>query len=468
MRVALVFLLLLAFTARGADWFVDFAAGSDSNDGTTTGTAWKRVKGMANVAGTAAAATISAGDRVIFKGGSTWTASWPFTPSSAGLVASKIFYTTNGAWGSGRAVFDAEYADFGSGPTAGMVLQTRSNVVYCGLSMVNMRLNTNVNQGVLVATDIDFEITNCVFGPWRYGASDITVPAGCDSASCGGYAFNFAALVGSRGTHVFGSTFHQTGINNKFGVAVCGGILGVSNVIKDVAAGVRAGDHHGTQFLNVGTPSDVLTHTDVFTTQNRGNLYGCLLSNITTGAAIQFQNLSGTGNAFTNQVVNCVVLSCTPAPIEIHAINAGFSFEFLNNTLEGSSGIYVSDHGGNPILRMTAQNNNLISSGPGITIDAGMVTTIVSSHNLTNSVATASGYGATLANHYRPTTFPSAPIDGGTNLVSTVTNDINNVTRPQGEAFDIGAFEFVPASAQVPSAVIAGRVDLKGRLTTGQ
>lgn len=46
MRHLLPILLLAAWTASGATYYVDYASGSDANNGTAKATPWKRAPGM--------------------------------------------------------------------------------------------------------------------------------------------------------------------------------------------------------------------------------------------------------------------------------------------------------------------------------------------------------------------------------------------------------------------------------------
>ena len=61
-------------------FYISYTNGSDSNNGTSTSTPWKRAPGMQGFAGSY---TALAGDHFIFEGGDTWPASvFPFDPGS--------------------------------------------------------------------------------------------------------------------------------------------------------------------------------------------------------------------------------------------------------------------------------------------------------------------------------------------------------------------------------------------------
>lgn len=86
-------------------YYVDFAAGADSNAGTSTGAALKHCPGDTNATSTASSIILAAGDTVIFKGGVTYTGDIAIKQSgSSGLP---ITYDGTGAtWGTGRSLMD--------------------------------------------------------------------------------------------------------------------------------------------------------------------------------------------------------------------------------------------------------------------------------------------------------------------------------------------------------------------------
>ena len=105
-RVVLAFALLLWLASCcpmplfAATWYVDFDGGSDANAGTGTGTAWKHLRGDANVTGgsVAAAATFSAGDTILFKGGVVYYGriDFGYSGSSGNPITFKIGIGENG------------------------------------------------------------------------------------------------------------------------------------------------------------------------------------------------------------------------------------------------------------------------------------------------------------------------------------------------------------------------------------
>lgn len=59
----------ISHISNAPTYYIDYVGGSDTNNGTSTATAFKHCPGDDNATGTAASTTLSAGDRVIFKGG---------------------------------------------------------------------------------------------------------------------------------------------------------------------------------------------------------------------------------------------------------------------------------------------------------------------------------------------------------------------------------------------------------------
>jgi len=104
MKLSLLLWLTCAQFAGAATYYVDFDGGSDSNAGTSTGTAWKHCPGDDNATGSANI-TLSAGDTVNFKGGVAYRGSVVSIPS--GSLGNRIEFIGSGhGWGTGRAIMD--------------------------------------------------------------------------------------------------------------------------------------------------------------------------------------------------------------------------------------------------------------------------------------------------------------------------------------------------------------------------
>lgn len=106
-------LAALAGQLHAASYYVDYAAGADTQAGTSTTSAWKHSPGDPAATGAAATTNLAAGDTVYFKGGVTYV----FTGDTGivlrwnGAAGKPITYDGNSAgnWGSGRARFTDQH-----------------------------------------------------------------------------------------------------------------------------------------------------------------------------------------------------------------------------------------------------------------------------------------------------------------------------------------------------------------------
>jgi hypothetical protein len=106
-------------------YFIDYASGSDANNGTTESAPWQHAPGFANATGAAAAHTPVAGEGWIFKGGVTvdyhaWPAFVPYggTGSNPTYIGVDPVWFTGGSWtrpifsGGGSKGYDANARSF--------------------------------------------------------------------------------------------------------------------------------------------------------------------------------------------------------------------------------------------------------------------------------------------------------------------------------------------------------------------
>jgi hypothetical protein len=112
---------LSLMSAAAATYYVDFSAGSDTNNGTSMVTSWKHSPGDFGATGAAGSTGLVGGDTVIFKGGVNYTNT--ITLLWSGAAGNPVTYDGNsaGTFGSGRAVSSGNnstnqiYGFYGSG-----------------------------------------------------------------------------------------------------------------------------------------------------------------------------------------------------------------------------------------------------------------------------------------------------------------------------------------------------------------
>jgi hypothetical protein len=159
-----------AVTVHGAQYYIDFSSGSDTNSGLSKSTPWKRAPGMTGFAATYAHA---AGDQFILKGGVTWdstTFNWTITKS--GTAGNVDYYGVDKTWYSG-STWSQPILD-GGGVVA--VLGSSSGNLYVnGASYVtidNLKIQNlgqayiyNGGRAVYFNNGHDITIQNCTLAP---------------------------------------------------------------------------------------------------------------------------------------------------------------------------------------------------------------------------------------------------------------------------------------------------------------
>ena len=102
-----IFILLVGVfnpcAIAGISYYVDYASGSDSNDGKASSNPFKHCPGDANATGVAVSTILAPGDTINFKGGVKYRGQ--INISKSGSPGSPITYKGDpGGWGSGKAV----------------------------------------------------------------------------------------------------------------------------------------------------------------------------------------------------------------------------------------------------------------------------------------------------------------------------------------------------------------------------
>lgn len=480
----LIILLLACTPAVSASYYVDFSGGSDSNAGTSTGVPWKHIKGMTGCTSTCNSATLTGGDTVYFKGGVTWTSSFPWTLS--GGSSSTITYTTDQSWYSGASfsqpVFD--YQGAGSGST-GMVVGA-SWTTLNDLQFVNCSIAQTANSDkCLVYTNThDVVVTNSTFAcecwitiymPFSDGASHSNFTLTGNDFSHTSGALWFASSAASTTMHNLTynyNTFHD--YTSQIGGGVHGdGALHLFN--SPYADATQYAD--GIQFCNNRFYGDFRNSfagggamTALFFTE--GSFSGTICNNdfsySPAGGAGEFQALillDGKSNSHTS---NWGVYNNSLALIGTNSVSAAFdivgqtgsNISYKNNIIYSPQYcIYVEDSGSATAL--TSDYNMLTCSG-----GLDYVGSIKS-----YSQWQALGYDANSITGSNPS-WVSAPgneninlgspaIAVGTDLtglgITILDSDFSGISR--GTSWDIGAYQFSPGY----SRRISGKIVKSGR-----
>ena len=128
-RIPAVVLFTLSFpllSALGSTYYVDFAGGADANAGTAAAP-FQHCPGDGNAAGKAAAAALSPGDSVVFRGGVTY-------PGTINCPSDGVTYDGNtaGGFGTGRAIISGQNS---TTQKNGFTAINRSGITFSGIEM---------------------------------------------------------------------------------------------------------------------------------------------------------------------------------------------------------------------------------------------------------------------------------------------------------------------------------------------
>ncbi len=439
----IMILSLWAASAHAATWYVDNSVASSGN-GLSWTTAWKNIS---NITG------VQAGDIVYISGGSTYSVS-SWTPSG-GTTGNPITYKIGQDVGhNGTATFDC-----GGGT---WLYMTNSNVVVsgdagdgnkhfqitnCNVRGINVTSSTVhnlrisyinfgtiyemayfVNNGVDSGVEIDhcyasttstsdhlayFDVSGSSFGVNKVHDNTFVMPNN-------GNGFGADGFKGGAGTDFYNNTFtgvvgNYTGGQHQDGFQPLAGsyIRIYKNKFVDIANYPVFGDAYYGDFAHFWVYNNVVTITNS-SLQSSAPPQG-----IAIGPDSGSYNNLGRWPSFTDVVVmnNTVVDYGGHACVNLH-----------NNT--GQSSVFT-----NCIV-----SNNICLNGGGFGIEAG----ITNSNNVQSSSGThfVSYSPLSSSNNFHLLSTDTLFKDHGTSLSSYFTTDKDGVSRPQGSAWDIGAYEY--------------------------
>lgn len=451
--------------ASGRTYYIDFEAGSDSNDGTASVAAWKRHPFMAGWGG-GSKYVHSPGDRFIFKGGVVWTAdAFPLTIPVGGVDGNPDYYGIDKAWHNGdawsRPVFDGE------GKASEMIaISTGSHIVLDGIEGRDLVFNSAWGVGIITiyGTPRHITIRNCFLHKWTVNDSIHN-----DDAHGG-------VIVNTRNIPV-GIVIDECTISNSEYSAVKNNGTAVLNVrtvrnstIHDVTTAILfAGEVYNNHIYNINHPNpsfDPNHHTNLMYVAAQSSIspfqyvYNNVIHDIASGTGIYMEPCWGdTSHGYVTQFVyNNIVFNAYNGGGGIVSVDpesgagpCGKVYVYQNTLQmpdESQIGMVrsLANHNGvNQIGTLVTRNNHYI--GPHGEWDVGLARHWSSRNNLqmSNSEATAAGYHA--GNCFRPTTGTSATVDKARAVRCTacpgIDKDISGVVaRGYGAGWDIGAHEW--------------------------
>ncbi len=456
---------LIAQVSQAATYYIDYSGGSDSNSGTSKSSPWKRSPGMA---GFSHSYSHSAGDRFIFKGGVTWPKTcFTMTISVGGSSASsRDYYGVDQSWYSGtgwsRPVFDFQQSSLGG---AGVYFNGGSWLQFDNIELKNYQILANPNSygpsSIKIYGTGELIISNCYIHDWNQ-PSPIT--SGSDGAGGGGVAFYSGGNI-----EVTYCKFDQAGVSGKCGASVrnVGNVnhCEFSNTTQGVLGGGLISD---CSFHDFPAPSDPASHCNAIETFNITTVYNSVFYNLSSQTAPMLFNPDAIHQKGISRVYNCVMWNTggqTPICLDAQNVDAtamaGEYLEVYNCTISsGGTPIRLGYRTSSPFGGITVKNCHLITSSTPIGYNSpaagfGNVISHAESNNLVQTASQAASAGYNSSNLFQPVSGSSSTVNAGT-PISYFAYDRLNRSRPQGGAWDVGAYEYggsAPAPTATPTAL---------------
>ena len=498
--IVVAMVLLVTVSARATNWYVDNAVSGGSNNGTSWANAWRSI-------GSVSWSSVKPGDTVYISGGtSSQTYSEVLNSSSAsGTSASPVTISVGQDAGhTGQVIIDATGQGYGvqlgsyqhlTGNVGGL-----TNFVVCnstsstdrtagtglyasgavGLVINNVAVHT-CNNGMTLGSPTPLVISNCYLYDIQ-GDHGIAV-----GGSTGGYDANLIhnCTVQVNG-YMNGSTYGPDGIQGSDGVSVYN--CNIYEALGTVCVLASPQHQDGVQFIGNYWKIYNNTFTDLGNSCCEG---GCTAT--TVGYYMIYNNVMRTLSATVNVQrgvewspnSQCTVLTdvyiCNNTVVDLYgyyAINWIWecsscvvydaaptikNFVVENNIYYNSMPPYVASESGASQSDLTFDYNAVYAGANGSSSFSVFGSAPSQPHLRSGNVQFASYSPRSSANDFHLKSTDTVALDQGTSLATLFTTDKDGISRPQGAAWDIGAFEYHttstnPVIAISPSSQSAGTI----------
>ena len=370
-RIFLSILFSGTIAAWGSTYYVDFSSGVNTNTGLSASSAWKNCPGDNGASGVAAATSLKAGDKVLFRGGVTYKGM--ITVRASGTAGAPIAYDGNtaGTYGTGRAVIDGENTRYNGFSGSGV-----SYVTISGFEILNLPFNATApwgsGSGIALNSASYCTIANCYMhdiGYWKndgstypagYGLTMISprncVVTGCEVTKTGGTGLSFN---GAQNCTISKNNIHDYmfwGVDLGGDYQLCTGNDVCDNTIHDLYemdagfwGGTDGPPHTDYVFIRMGSGQHPVKNI-----VERNLFYNNYTFTQAGGTAMVFLSYADSTIIRNNVFIN---------PHEYYAAFPGWTSagtKFYNNTIYAprTGGLELQSNGNNDI-----RNNIIIAGG---------------------------------------------------------------------------------------------------------
>jgi len=375
--VVMCALVCFSSPTRASTYYVDFASGSDANDGTSTNAPWQHCPGDPNATGVCRSAALSAGSTVNFKGGVVYNGGLGFNYSWSGASGNPVTLQTAPSWGTGRAIMDGTYGGVTNGTAFLLGYYGGNN--YFTVSGFEIRNYTHAGvhssaYSTIISNNI---IHHLGYFPYNIG-NDGAQGFGCFLRSCGNpvCVSNVMYDINETACYPFAPTTNLTVWGNEFYWVQDHAIIGGANVGFNLIACNRIHDQtnqvthdDGMHMMYWGEGSNVLIIANNVLWNNSQDVF--LNGQANNGTAYIFNNLFLNASSFAaggfgdSGQANGIVVNTQEYPWN--------NIYIFNNTIVlkncGSAGMNVAGRGIN--LNMVGTNlwfyNNLLYQSYAVT-----------------------------------------------------------------------------------------------------
>lgn len=489
--IAVAFLLLLSVACGwSATYYIDYDSGSDSNNGTSKNTAWKRAPGMVGFAGSYAGPTAGTSDSFILKGGVTWPAgTMPWQLGYSGAASTNpMYYGVDATWYSGaswtRPVLDAEYDNTKIGRDdlynvheVGMmwVQEGKSNITIDNLELKRFLYTAPTDPcfgtGMvhIYRNSAYITVKNCYIHSWRTTGAVDSHHGGVQSfgPGTGGVNVNTCLIENSANTGYYRA-------NSQNGTALRNIPTAFNNVIHDVHTAIMTswGAVYGNEIYNIwdsfdnegSTPCNPTstngTHENIIWATQSARVYNNYIHDVKDGYSGTTIYLNVVSGLFTdkssyiyNNVIDMSSMSAPQPALNIGGANQANTAKvyIFNNSIIMSTGTSAGagiliNNGSNAISVIQVKNNHIIGANNAI-LNYESSPGYEATNQLVQTAEAAYTQGYSSIHRYAPTKDSGGTVNAGTTVQVDGVNlafDHFNGTRlgvAQG-AMDIGAHEW--------------------------